>query len=226
MTSTCVTSLDLCAIRVARLSDAGVPQAGATNGYAANSPIRLQVTVTTEAGEEFTQRNGCGDLCAVFEEPDKIKGLQLAMDLCQLDAYLLRLTAGVDVIEDAGEAIGFEFPEVGSTPDPVCLEGWTKAWEGSQPATPTFTAPDAAYMHWVFPFTRWVNGDITMEHQLMVVPVSGKGRENANIGATGPFDDWPSVIASRGGITRIGGWFYDATLPEVECDYVPVTPGS
>lgn len=223
MASTCYTSVDLCAVRVSKLTAGGAPLTGVNNGYVTDAVVSLGITITLKEGEELERINGCGDVCAVLNTPDKIKGIELSAEFCQLDAYLLEILTDVDVFTSGGNAIGFQFPAVGASPDPVCFEGWSKAWDVDRQAVPTFTSPDAAYVHWVFPFTRWVNGDMTLEHDLLVVPATAKGSENANITQDGPFNDWPSAVAQAGGVTRVGGWFFDDVLPTGDCDYVEVT---
>jgi hypothetical protein len=223
MSSTCVTSIDICAIRVARVTEAGAPMTGAKNGYVSEAPFTLGVTVETEAGENLTQKNGCGRLIASLAEPDQISGLTLALEVCQLDAYLAEIMADCELFEDGGDAIGFQLPEIGAVPDPICFEAWSKAWEDDHQYVSDFTTPDATYIHWVFPYNRWVPGDFTLEHQLLVLPLNGKGQSNPSITANGPFNDWPVEVAGKGGVTRMGGWFFDNTLPVGDCDYVPVT---
>lgn len=221
--STCNTSLDLCGIRVAKLTSGGAPSTGASNGYFSDAPIKLQVTVTTEAGTDETQKNGCGALMATLQEPDKIKGIEFALDLCQLDAELLEIQTGGSVFVSGGNAVGAQLPAVGAEPPPVCFEGWSKAWDGDAQVVAPLTTPNATYIHWVFPFTRWVQGAFTLEHKLLVIPVTGKGSENTHITANGPFNDWPVAVTGAGGVTRLGGWFFDATLPTNSCTYVAVT---
>lgn len=224
MSSTCVTSLDLCAIRVAQLNTGGAPVAGASNGYVSNAPVKLQVKVTTEKGDDLTKKNGCGIIAATYQSPAQMKGLELSLDLCQLDAELIALMTGSTVISSGGNAVGFQLPEVGSSPSPICFEAWTKAWSSDSQLVAPVTDPEATWLHWVFPMTRWVQGDFTLEHDLLIVPLSGVCSENVSITSNGPFDDWPSEIVSLGGITRLCGWFYDTEYPDADlCTYTSVT---
>lgn len=226
MASTCITSLDICASRVAKLTTGGAPSAGASNGYVTIAAQKLEVTVTTSKADDTEMKNGCGQLMAVLNEPEKIKGIELAADYCYLDAYLLELKTGSETFSSGGNAIGSQIAAIGSEPPPVCYEAWTKAWEVDHQYVAPFTDPDATYIHWVFPLTRWVQDKFTMEHDLMIVPVKGVGSENPAITANGPFDDWPSAIANAGGVTRLGGWFFDDTLPSDDadtCDFIAVT---
>jgi hypothetical protein len=224
---TCFASLQACALRVARLSAAGAPESGAENGYVSEAIIDLTVAVELTEGDEFEVKNGCGVICATFKDVDRIKRLNLTLNLCQLDFYLIDFLTEGGLIESGGLPVGFEYPSVtAAAQNGVSLEVWTKAWDGTEQAVPAFTSPNAAYNHWVFPKTKWVLGDITMENDLMVVPVTGFGEENSQITANGPFNDWPAAVANHGGITRVGGVFYDDTLPTATCAPEAVPAGS
>lgn len=219
----CFASLDLCLLRVARLNAVGSPISGASNGYRTDSPIKLEVGLDLATGDDLEQKNGVGAVCAAFKDCDRIKRLSLKMDLCQLDAQLLELLCGFSLFTSGGNTIGAQFPAVGgSCSNGVCLEVWTKAWDVGSPAIPTYTSPNAAYIHWVFPKATFAMGNFTLEHGFLVVPVEGKGEENTRVTSNGPFDDWPAPVSGPGGITRVGGWFFDATLPATSCGYVNV----
>lgn len=224
---TCFSSLQACAIRVAKLTAAGAPSAGASNGYVTDALISLQVSVELTEGDEFEQKNGCGAICATFKDCDHIKRLSLSMDLCQLDAYLIEFLTDADLFSSGGNPIGWQYPSVtAGCPNGVSLEVWTKAWDGTEQAVPAFTSPDAAYWHWVFPKTLWTLGNITMENALMVVPVSGFSEENTSITANGPFNDWPAAVAGAGGVTRVGGVFLDDAIPTGTCAPIAVSASS
>lgn len=220
----CFQPLDLCAARVTRLNaSTGAPVPGAGNAVITNAPIKLDVGFDLEAGDDLVQKNGCGRIVSAFQDVDRLKSLKLAMDLTYLDAYLLELMTGSQVFSSGGNPIGFQSVAVGSDANaPVCLEAWSKAWDNGSPAIPTFTSPNAAYIHWVFPKTTWHITDFTLEHGFMVVPIAGKGEENTRITANGPFDDWPAGVAGPGGITRTFGWFFDSNLPTATCGYTSV----
>lgn len=224
MASTCNTSLDLCAVRLSKLTDAGAPVAGASNGYVSISAQKLDVTVESDASNANNEENGCGVLMGVLNEPAKITGISFAMDLCQLDAEQMEIQTGASLFSSGGNAIGYQFPEVGSTPPRVCLEGWSKAWDVDHQLVAPFTTPDATYIHWVFPNTQWVQDTFTLEHAILIVSVNGTGSENPAITADGPFNDWPTAVANAGGVTRIGGWFFDDSIPDNDdCTYIAVT---
>lgn len=221
--STCITSLDLCAIRISKLTETGAPMTGAGNGYVADTPLSLGVTITTEAGDDLKQKNGCGALVAAYQSPDTIKGIDLALVLTDLDAVALKLLTGGSVYLDGTNAIGFQPPAVGAYPGPVCFEGWSKAWDTDTQLVDSTTTPNATWIHWVFPFTRWVQDNFSLAHQILTVPVKGKGSQNNHLTVNGPFNDWPAQVATGGGVTKLYGWFYDVAAPASTCQAIAVT---
>lgn len=221
---TCYSSIQLCAIRVAELNSAGSPISGANRGYVSDAPIKLDIGVELEEGDEFIQKNGCGAICVNYKDQDKIKNVTLGLELCSLDSQLISLLVGGDTFSSGGNVIGMQLPAVsGSNDNGVCLEAWSKAWDGTAQAVPSFTSPNAAYYHWVFPKVKWSLGNITLENGVAVVPVNGVGSENSRVTTNGPFDDWPSPIANAGGITRVAGWWLDDDLPTASCGFISVT---
>ncbi len=223
MSNNCFSSLQLAGIRATSINSGGAPVVGTLKAVATTAAIRLQVSTTLEAGSSYSQKKGNGTICTALQNPDTIKSLAFSMDLCQLDFELINLLTGAVLIMDTLDAIGFEYPASDAAPhDGVCLEAFTSAYDGTAPAVPTFTTPDAAYFHWVFPRTKWTLGQITMEDGLMTVPVTGVGTENANITANGPFNDWPAAVATHGGVTSFGGVFFDETLPTMQCGRITV----
>lgn len=223
----CFSSLQAVAIRVAKLTAAGAPLTGGNNGYATDALIDVTAKVELSTGDEFTVKNGAGAVCATFKNCDNIKRLTLDMNLCQLDAYLLNFLTGAPLFTSGGNPIGWQYPSVtAGCPNGVSLEVWTKAWDATQQAVPAFTSPSAAFWHWVFPKTKWVQGDLKMENNIMVVPVTGTSEENASITANGPYNDWPAAVAGPGGITHVGGVFLDPALPALACAPITVPTGS
>lgn len=223
MSSTCFQSLRCVALRITKLTAGGAPQTGANNGYVVNDVIDLAMTMEYEAGTDVTKKNGNGDLCFVFQEPDKVKGLSLAANFCELDAYLLEFLTNVTLFTSGSDAVGFKAPAVGTSPDPVCVEAWSIMWDGSAQATPDYLSNAAGYWHWVFPFNRWQQGDLSAEDDVMVVPASAKCSENANLTVNGPYDDWPTEVANGGGIETLYGVFEDDAYPTATCDRITVS---
>lgn len=225
MASTCIGTIDLCAARITRLTDGGAPETGANNGYlAGEATVSLGVSITTEAGDDITQKNGCGDIVNTRQTPDKIKGVELTLTLCQLDAQLIEILTGAQVISSGGNAIGVKAPAFGVSAPPVCFEAWSRAMDGDHQYVAPFTDPEATWIHWVFPLTRWVQGDFTIGNDgFLTYPVTAKGSENPSITQDGPYNDWPSAVAVVGGADRMYNWFLDTEGPADTCDYITVS---
>lgn len=221
---TCFATTQICGARIALLEESGSPDTGADNGYVTNATISAAIAVTLEDGLDLTQKNGCDAICATLVTPDKIKAAEVTLQLCQLDFQLMSLLLGWDTFSSSGNVVGFQVGSINDSPPALSLEIWTKAWDGAQQAVPAFTSPDAAYVHFVFPFTRWTLGDseITGE-DFTIWEVVGTATENSRITTNGPFDDWPLAVSSAGGVTRTFGAFFDPDLPASACDFIPVT---
>jgi len=224
----CFGSLQVCALRVAKLNAAGSPVTGASNGYVSDALVMAKVTTEIEEGDEFTLKNGCGSICQTFKDCDRVKRVTVEMELCQLDSELLSLiTNGSNITKiSSGDSIGYELPEANDVcSNGVSLELWTKAWDGSAQATPVSVGAGGltpAYWHWVMPSVKFQIGDLTLENEILKVPVKGFGNANPRITANGPFDDWPSDIVARGGITSSAGWFLDSVIPTATCGFINV----
>ena len=219
----CFASLQLCALRMARLESSGHPAEGSGNGYVSDGMTKLDVGIELNEGDDFELKNGCGALIAAFKQPDRIKRLNLTLELGILDVEILELAVGWDLFRSGGESIGGQMPPVvGTDNNQICLEAYSKAMDGDEQAVPALTTPNAAYFHWVFPRVSFTHGDFTLENELSTFPLEGKGEENSSITANGPFNDWDAAVAADGGITRVGGFFFDDVLPTADCGYIAV----
>jgi hypothetical protein len=208
-------------MRVALLDAAtGAPDNGASNGWITDALVSIVATPQTEAGDEFTLKNGDGDICQYYSTPDRVKRVDPVVSLCQSPPQLLNLMLGGDYYSDGSGALGFQLPEFTDDPIPVSLEWWTRAWDGSAQAVIGSTAQ---YWHHVIPKVYFVLGAVTSEHGLETVVLNGKGEGNPNITGNGPFDDWPAQIATTDGITAAYGRFRESTLPDAACAYEEVT---
>lgn len=226
----CFGSLQVCRIRTAKLTSAGAPDTGAQKGYVSDAIVDLGIDIEVEAGDDLTLKNGCGTICQSFKTCDSIKGVNLDVTLCQLDSELIAQMAGGSIMRDtggagSGDVIGYEFP--GSTdgcPNGVSFEVWSKAWDGNQQATPDFLGGSTvAYFHFVFPRVKWTIASNTLENDIMQVKLTGFADENSHLTVNGPYNDWPSDVAARGGIQKAGGWFLDSTIPAATCGSITVT---
>jgi hypothetical protein len=233
MSANCVGSLQVCRIRVAKLTPGGLPDAGSDTGYVSDAIIQAGISVELETGDDFVLKNGCGNLCQTFKDADRVKRVNVDMEFCQLDSELVGLLVGADTFYDSMEnvTIGASLPSsTAVAPDGVALELWTKAWDSNQQANAALIGGDSndvLYFRWFFPYVRFQLGSMTLQNDILRIPVSGYGQENSDMPVDGPFEDFPAAVVAAGGITTAGGWFLDDTLPEAQCGYITVpTPGS
>lgn len=212
--NTCLGSIKAVALRAGRLAASGAPSAGATNMYTSSSLIELGMAIQVDQGTERQVKNGSGDICQILREPDKIKGLDLTMQLCELDAELLEMLTGATIITSGGSTIGHMAPAVGgqANPNGVSLEAWSWGWDGAARAGDAIADP--VFLHWVFPLTRFTLGTITLNEDFMNIPLTGKVEENPSIG-TGPNNDLPAALAAG----RLYSVYETATVPAGNCGY-------
>lgn len=221
-TPTCFDSLQVCAMRIALLGSNGVPLAGATNGYGTDALINVDISLDIEAAEEKTKKNGCGSTKQHYIGDDKIKGAKLGMALCELDLQLAAMMCGGDMITRLSDDLvfGWQWPKLAdAAPYGVCLEVWTKAWDGNSQAILDI---DVAYWHWVFPKVKMQLADHKLEDDFLEFALKGSGLENPEMSHAGPFQDWPSDIVALGGITSAGGLWLENDLPTSDCDFIVV----
>lgn len=200
-------------IRVGRLTAGGVPDEGSENLFITGAVIKVEATPEIEAGEEYTAKDGNGDLCGFAKADDHIKNVSLAMSLCSLDAPLLEMLTGGAVLTDGGDIIGFDLPPASSSASPVSFEVWGKAWDSAQQAT---DEGDPQYVHYIFPWTTWVPDKWTVEAGFLSVDLKGNSYENSELGS-GPGSDLPGTIYGA------MAWFLDTNLPDADEDYQTLT---
>lgn len=223
---TCFSSRQVCRLRVALLDDVGAPDNGANNGYVTKGFVSIELDPQIEEGEEQVVKDGCGDICMRFVDPDIVKGINATINFCHLDAqiYWLMLGGTTFVESPSNDIFGGRLPEVADGGGPaLSLEWWTIAQDGASQAVPDSTGNLGAYYHFVIPMLRFAPGATTFENGPAQFPLVGKGEENPNLTSNGPFDDWPSEVANAGGVPSPYGWWLDSALPDAACDFVNVT---
>ncbi len=223
--SVCLGSARACAVRVARLDSTCAIVKGANNAVASTAIVRLQSSPEYETGDEFIQKNGCGDICLYVKNADKLKRMNLTLELCTRDMEMLELLTGGELILDGADVIGFSRRGVGADdPDPVSLELWTKAIPSGQSGACEDPNAGASWWRWVYPRATFTLGDVTHENGIGLVSLTGFADPNPFWG-NGPFNDWP------------GDEFPDPTSPEhfvldsvgpptTQCGYIAVPLGS
>src|SRR3990167_5565022 len=153
---TCYSSLQICAMRVAKLDANGDGLAGASNGYVSGTVVEANIGLDIEDGTEILKKDGCGNICINFRGPDIIKRSTIDLKLCTLDSELISLLIGSPRVINGSTTIG---GRVGLTTEAamngICLEFWTKAWNGSSQAIPSVLGSSVAYWHWVVPNAKF-----------------------------------------------------------------------
>lgn len=183
-------SLQVCRMRLARLESDGTPDAGTGNLAVTDQLITMTVGVELSEGDDFEQKNGCGAVCLTYKDCDRVKRLTLSMDLCTAEPQITELVIGAgDVLTNgSGDAVGYAYPEVGSSDCPlgVSTEIWTKNISDGT------VDPVLPWIWWVAPKTFWQFGDKTFENNPMVHSFTGFGQQNENWG-NGPGNDWDYI---------------------------------
>lgn len=171
--------MQVCAIRVTRLSALGVPMTGATDGFVAKAPLVVKTTPDREAGVELKATNGCGTLCGYYQAPDQLKKYNVNFELCELDHELIELLTDSPLVVSGADTIGHTSPRVAACSDAsrngVAVEFWTKRWDACGPPTDGFP-----YFHWFWPWAILQQGEQTNENDFTKVVIEGYLQENPN----------------------------------------------
>ncbi len=213
-TPNCLSVLFACRMRVALLDASGAPDAGADAVAVTDSIIRLAYQLDVTAGTQFEQKNGCGNICIQYQGEDRIRGVNLTIELCHLDMELVALMTGASLVSEAGRPnIGTALPSVDADLSRrVSVEMWSKAWDGDEQATDDTGGSEPLFVRTIFPSTSWVEGDRTYEEGVTRITLTGRGRSNANFG-NGPGNDLPWGAY----VTPKGEYLDDGELPTATC---------
>lgn len=221
MSTACWGSRNIVRYRISRVNaDTGAPTSGASNGWVSDGVISVEATPQVQSGDDFTLENGDGDVCQQYRTPDRIKGVDPVLRICQADPRMLGVALGGDVWTDGDGALGHGIPMLADEPVFVCFEWWTIAQDGAAQAV---LSGSGQYWHHVIPKVHFVMGPVTSEKGLEVRTINGKGEENQNITGNGPFDDWPAQIATTDGATAAYNRWRTSSLPAAACSYASVT---
>lgn len=185
----CLGSARVCALRVARLNDICACVAGPKNAVVSSAIVRLQASPEFETGDEFIQKNGCGDIVINIKDADRLKRINVTMELATRDIALLELLTGGTVYTSNGTNItGFARRGVGNAAnDAVSIELWTRAVSSSG----NCVTASAAWWRWTYPKATFTLGDVSHENGIGLVQLTGSSEANPNFG-NGCFDDWPA----------------------------------
>lgn len=214
----CLGSARVCALRVSRLDDICSCVVGEDNAVVSSAIVRLQASPEYETGDEFIQKDGCGNIVINIKDVDRLKRINLTMELATRDIALLEiLTGGTVYANEEGDIIGFARRGIGAEAnDPVAMELWTRAVGASG----TCAVETAAWWRWTYPKATFTLGDVTHENGIGLVQLTGFSEANPNFG-NGCFDDWPSVDEIDPDSPE--HFVLDEQgPPQAQCGYIPV----
>lgn len=222
----CLASVDICALRVAGLTATGVPRPGAF-GYYTNQVETAKIGTTNDTINQVLRRNGCGTIVTSIAQQVSVSGSQISIDLTKWERDLIQLLVGGLAMVSSGHTGAYRAPYLSDgPPNPVCIELWSKAWDTSTQAVTAISTPNGSYHHWVLPFVQCdLSSQFTLANGDTIFTITGTGSENPVITADGPWNDWPSWVAGHGGFTSSFGEYDDGTIPTAACGLqtVPAT---
>lgn len=207
----CLAVIRACRIRIARLDASGVPDPGADNMIVTSDLTEMGVTFVYEDGDEFTVKNGCGELCVNFRGQDQFKRLDVTLGLCKPDPSIEEILGGGTYIE-SGDQVGYSLPRIGviDNPNGVSIELWSQRIDADG-------SPDADYPYdrFIFPRVKLRHGNRTFNNGPITIAFQGQAVENPNW-YDGPANDWPDPTNSVAAMSHI----QDNVLPDVTCGYL------
>ena len=216
---TCSQILKLCHLRLLRLAPAGLVAVSADARYEFGRPVLLGYTEVRPDPEHIEQVDGCGDVCGVYDGPQKaVSSVTMKLQLCEENAETEEMLLGGSLITEgtgAGDTIGYlAATDATANVDGVAIEGWSYQWAGKQRATKG--GQPAWYRH-VFPKTFWTKDEVTLGNQFTAPSYTGTGLVNAAFG-TGYTDDPIPVAVGDSPYA----WFIDDEKPTAVCGYQAV----
>lgn len=214
-------SIQVCAMRVTRLSASGTPLTGAgvTNGYISKAPVMVTLTPDNQDGAELTLENGCGTLSGYYQAPAMLKKYNIKFELTDLDAELLEILTDEPIVTVAAATVGKTSKRVAAcgsgTRNGVAIEFWSKKWNSC--SVPTGTS---LYWHWFLPWTFLQTGEVQLQNDFSTIPVEGYLQESPNFGRGGwTTGNWPDPA----GLAAMWGVVTESFFPTAGSGYVAVS---
>jgi len=175
-------------LRLTRLDECGLPDVGAECGVIVTDGfISVTLSQEVETGEEFTQKNAWGDFCIAEKDGDRVKWINVAISLCEVDPEILDMVGGANPVVVGSDTIGATF---GKEPNPssFALEVWTK-----KAGTDACAAGTPEWGYFIVPFVKngMIDGDITIENGPLTLGLKGEGQGANAAWGSGPHGDNP-----------------------------------
>jgi hypothetical protein len=112
--------------RLVKVDACGVPVTGASSAVFVSKFVQVQQEAVYEDGEEFKVKNADGTFCVNESDDDQFTRLNLTVDLCAVDPYMVAVTLGARVLDVGSPLVtgaGFALAE-GATTGHFSLEVW------------------------------------------------------------------------------------------------------
>lgn len=209
----CLPQVHAVRLRATKLDSNGVPSPGASSIYVTDAFIRVGASPVYTDGDEIEQKNAQGAVCINYRGKDSLKRLDMTVELCSPDPYLIPLlTGGTTLTGFDGQRVGMAMPPIGLwSGSDVSIEVWSKRIDdGVEDA-------DSPYAWHVYPrVTNLRMGDLAHENGPFLPTCTGQAYENPNW-FDGPTNDWPAAS------DRVYQWVPTDTLPTVQCGFQTLT---
>jgi hypothetical protein len=208
-------------MRLTALDECGAPDTGAACGVIVTDGF---VSVTwsdeVESGEEYTQKNAWGDFCIAEKDGDRVKWVNVSIQMCEIDPQVLDMVGGANPVEVGGDVIGATF---GQAPNPTAfaIEVWTKK-AGTDACA---GGGDPEWGYFVAPFVRngMLDGDVVIENGPLTLGLKGEAVGANEAWGVGPHGDNPmkATAGFPAGDLR-GIVITDVQPPEITDGCVPI----
>lgn len=219
--TTCLPAIKACRARIVRVDACGVPVVGPKSVVSFKGFVSIARSPDYEEGEEFLQKNACGDLCINEKDCDRLKRINLDLQFCTIDPDIVEITTGNRLLLDGtGDAKGWATSEDVQCDGGFSLEVWQKV-----AGAVCNTAGDPLWHYWAWPFvTNGTLGDMTFENGPFVFNVTAFTKKIAQddqwgTDNLGPFAVLPATAALVAG-DHEAKWITDIQPPADACGAV------
>jgi len=217
----CPSGTKPCVIRLVRLDDCGRPVCGPKSVVVTKGFINISAAKDYEEGEEFTQKNACGELCISEKDCDVLKRINLTIGFCVIDHEGISImTSSRLLVNEAGEAIGY------TSGDTQCSAGWSlEVWqkESNPTCLPGGGPSEPEWLYWAYPYlTNGKTGDVTLENGPYTFEVTANTKEIAaedqwGLDNRGPYEVLPTTAGLIIGEHSAEAVRTNVQPPEAQC---------
>lgn len=186
----CPSGTKPCVIRMVRLDSCGRPVVGPKSVVVTKGFINVAAAKDYEEGEEFIQKNACGELCISEKDCDVLKRINLTLGFCVIDHEGIEvMTSSRLLVDGAGMAIGY------TSGDTQCETGWSlEVWQKEAAAACEASATQE-WLYWAWPYlTNGKVGDVTLENGPYTFEITAFSRQISAADQWGPANRGPEGL--------------------------------